>query len=181
MRMCKYSCCVALSITHMHCPWLLVSMCPTSHHPRFGNCKPFNISEHGTLCKALYTPGVDYVYAKHEETDVKFLNIDIHTNTLRSGITNWCIESVIKIWCQIILPSCGKLSVFELPTSVCMGTCNYVKEKCANMWDLLELYAKNTTDILTPINCSNTGEYLNPFPYCCSDVGVNTRMFSSTG
>ena len=165
MCMCQFSCCVALS---------------TSHHCRFGYCKLFQSENHGTLCDALYTPEVDYVYTKWG-TNVNSLDIDIHTNALLPGITSWCIESVIKIWCHIFLPSCGNSSVFKPPTSVCKETCNYVKEKCDNMWNIFELYIKNTTDVLTPINCSNTGEHLDPLPYCCSDVGIDLRMFSSTG
>jgi len=155
---------------------LVVSMCPISHPCRSGRCKPFQIEDHGTLCAALYTPGVDYVYTKHGRAAINLIDIDIlYTNTPVCGITTWCIESITKVWCHIILPSCGNSSMFEPPTSVCEDTCNYVKEKCHYMW---ELYIKATRSSLTPINCSNTGEYLDPLPHCCSDVGVDICMFS---
>ena len=147
---------------------------------RSGRCQPFEIEKHGTPCDILYTPGVDYVYTKYGGVHLNLAGIGSFAKALLSVINNMCSKSITKVWCHILLPPCGNSSVFEPPSSVCEETCSYVRNTCDDGWNLLVLYIKDKTNGLIPINCSNTGEYLDPLPYCCSDVGIDMRMFCST-
>ena len=147
---------------------------------------PYKTLEQGNQCGFLYTPDVDNVYVpfqrEFENFDqyITFADIAVLTPFL---IPSKCIDPFMRIFCHFFLPPCGNSTVLELPTSVCMETCKSVQEICPLEWErLLTYYEANDIFFrrngLTFINCSNTGEYLNPLPYCCSDVGVDTCMLS---
>ena len=152
---------------------------------RFGNCVPYNVSEGSNPCDALYTPGVDYVYLSYRRLGGKILSyreaIAQSANLLFFKFQDECRDPALRILCHYYFPPCGNSTVFDPPTSVCMETCNYLRELCPNEWNDVETRFEEYHNIVSSygaafINCSNTGEYLNPLSYCCSDVGVDIRM-----
>ena len=93
-----------------------------------------------------------------------------------------CRDPALQVLCHYYFPPCGNSTIFEPPTSVCMEACNYLQDICPNEWREVVAYFDENDSIVrsygaTFINCSNTGEYLDPLPYCCSDVGIDIRMF----
>ena len=93
-----------------------------------------------------------------------------------------CQDLALRILCHYFLPPCGNSTTFKPPTSVCMETCNYMQETCPNEWNLVLAYFEEV-DIsarnhgATFINCSDTGQYLNPLPHCCSNLGIAICMY----
>lgn len=88
-----------------------------------------------------------------------------------------CYDPALRILRHYFLPPCGNSTVLEPPTSVCMETCNYLQNICPSEWNKVvthfdELEPKLRRFGATFINCSDTGKYLNPLPYCCSNVGI---------
>ena len=153
---------------------------------RFGNCVPFKIRQRGTPCDDLYTPGVDHVYISNQRSDGNFdqyLYFVEESRIVFDVIPERCIDPAQRVLCHFFLPPCGNSTFFEPPTSVCMEACNYLAEICPFQWEQVVAYFEENDyrlrpDGLTFINCSNTGEFLDPLPYCCSDVGVEIRRFS---
>ena len=90
-----------------------------------------------------------------------------------------CIKEARLILCHFALPPCGNVTVFEPPTSVCEDVCNYLRSLCPEEFLQVSEYFRIRTDLarygLTMINCSNTGEYLEPLEHCCSDLTIKIR------
>ena len=91
-----------------------------------------------------------------------------------------CNGPFIEVLCHFLFPPCGNVSVLEPPTSVCEEVCRYAVGLCSEQIQLLlELLEQNGVILegagLTSINCSNTGEFLEPLPHCCSYVGAEIR------
>ena len=116
-------------------------------------------------------------------------NIDRYLDNLRlfagliTGIfRDECQAPAEKLLCQYYLPPCGNSTTFETPKSVCKDTCNYLRENCPNEWNVVEPFFEQSELSMvhgtTFINCSDTGEYLNPLPHCCSDLGIDIRMYT---
>ena len=155
---------------------------------RFGNCAPYEADEESLSCDALYTPGVDYIYLSYRRLGGDILSyrqaITASAKLLLFKFRDECRDPALRILCHYYFPPCGNSTVFEPPTSVCMETCNYLREICPNQWNDVEAHFEENHSTVssygaTFINCSNTGEYLDPLPYCCSDVGVDIRMSSA--
>ena len=92
-----------------------------------------------------------------------------------------CNGPIVEVLCHFLFPPCGNVSVVKSPTSVCEEVCRYVFELCSEQWEEILETLKDASfvfeaSILSSINCSNTGEYLEPLPHCCSYVGVEIRM-----
>ena len=146
---------------------------------------PFERGEGEGPCDAIFVPGVDYVYVPHRRSDG---NTDLYLHNMnsvtiiRSFLKDRCRGPVTKALCHFYLPPCGNSSTFQPPTSVCTEECNYVAELCPSDWERIRVLLE-TLDrrAFTFINCSNTGEYLDPLPYCCSDVGIDIRMYATLG
>ena len=163
-----------------------MKMCTIFSVYRFGNCVPFKIRQRGTPCDALYTPGVDHVYISNRRRGGNFdqyLSYVEDSGLVLNVIPERCIDPALRVLCHFFLPPCGNSTFFEPPTSVCMEACNYLAEICPFEWEQVVAYFEVNDYWLRPngltfINCSNTGEYLDPLPHCCSDVGVNIRKFS---
>ena len=155
---------------------------------RFGNCVPYENSDQGIPCGDIYTPGVDHIYVSYRRTGG---NIDSYLRVLTESagllfavFQDECHDPATRILCHYYLPPCGNSTIFEPPTSVCMETCNYLRQLCPSVWDdVLAFFEENISIVSTYgtsfINCSNTGEFLDPLPYCCSDAGVDIRMSSA--
>ena len=175
---------------HIH---TLIKSLPTYLFPyapnyRFGNCVPYEVHEQTIPCDAFYTPGVDHIYVSYQRLGGDF---DRYINVIEQSASLFlavfqdeCRDPAIQVLCHFFLPPCGNSTVFEPPTSVCKEACNYLREICPSEWEQVVAHFEANDDWLAPnglhfINCSNTGEYLDPLPYCCSDVGVDIRMFSS--
>ena len=136
------------------------------------------------MCDTFYTPGVDHIYVSYQRTGG---NIDRYLEELSefagllTRIFDECHDSADKILCQYYLPPCGNSTTFEPPKSVCMETCNYLRESCPNQWNNVESFFKQNYRSMvhgtTFINCSDTGEYLNPLPHCCSALGIDMRTY----
>ena len=155
---------------------------------RLGNCVPYKVHEQSIPCDAFYTPGVDHVYVSHQrlggDLDRYITVTEQNAGLLLAIFQNECRDPAIRVLCHFFLPPCGNSTVFEPPTSVCKEACNYLRDICPSEWEQVVAYFEESDDRLRPdgltlINCNNTGEYLNPLPHCCSDVGVDIRMFSS--
>lgn len=151
---------------------------------RFGKCVPYKTREKGNQCDFLYTPDVDNVYVsfqRENETFDDYIDFVESAGLLPIVLPRKCIDPFMRVFCHFLLPPCGNSTVLELPTSVCMESCKYVQEICPLEWEKLLAHFEPNEPFLrrngvTLFNCSNTGEYLNPLPHCCSDVLVDTCM-----
>ena len=167
---------------------------------RHGNCVPYRPQERESLCDRFYTPGVDFVYVPYDRIGDFYLILDslIESMVLTQSIFEDCNGPIMEVFCHFLFPPCGNVSVFEPPTSVCEDVCHYMDGVCSEqLQQLLETLEQMRGVIigntivppeeagLTPINCSNTGEYLEPLPHCCSNAGVEIRksvtLFASRG
>lgn len=157
---------------------------------RFGSCQPFIIHERGTPCDILYTPGVDSIYVSGQRKRGNIYSyMDIFEDIAAivfSVFPEKCHDPAIQVLCHYFLPPCGNRTVFEAPTSVCTKTCNFLHKICPSAWEKVMAYFETNSfwlrrSGLTFINCSNTGQYLDPVPHCCSDidVGVDIRTLCS--
>ena len=144
--------------------------------------------EPSIACDAIYTPGVDYIYVSYQRTggdlDTYRNIIEVAAGLLIALFRDECRDLAIRILCHYFLPPCGNSTTFKPPTSVCMETCNNLRETCPNEWNLaLAYFEENENDArsngATFINCSDTGEYINPLPHCCSNLGIDTCMSCS--
>ena len=91
-----------------------------------------------------------------------------------------CINEARKVLCHYYLPTCGNSTVFEPPTSVCEDVCEYLWNLCPNEFQQMALQfsfeAESLAKLgLTMINCLNTGEFISPLQYCCSDLDIEIR------
>ena len=89
-------------------------------------------------------------------------------------VPDLCNREVQLILCHYFLPPCGNSTVFEPLTSVCEDICNYFHDLCPEIIKDVSNYLNQRYN-QTLINCSNTGEGIEPLPHCCSDVGINIR------
>ena len=153
----------------------------------FGSCVPYKIREEGgTPCDVVYTAGVDYFYLSNRRTDGdidRYLDLVEDSELITNVVPEKCFDPALRILCHFYFPPCGNSTIFQSPTSVCIEFCNYLQETCPFEWEIVIGYFEENDFWLRPIgltfiNCSNTGEYLDPLPYCCSDVGLQIRMFS---
>ena len=151
---------------------------------RFGNCVTYEAREPSIACDAIYTPGVDYIYVSYQRTGG---SLDTYLDILEqvAGLVialfrDECRDLAIRIVCHYFLPPCGNSTTFKPPTSVCMETCNYLRETCPNAWNAALAYIERNEDEAraygATFNCSDTGEYLNPLPHCCSNLGIDICM-----
>ena len=140
---------------------------------------PFTPGERETLCDGLYTPGVDHVYIPYRRQDVALITLLENAAAFRERVPDKCLDPAIRVFCHYYLPPCGNTTLFEPPTSVCMEVCNYLGDLCPSEWEQAVTFFEVNEALFYEafINCSNTGEYLDPNPYCCSDVGVDIRMY----
>ena len=152
---------------------------------RFGNCLPYKIRERGNPCDLVYTEGIDYIYLPDRRTggDIdRYLNLVEDASLILSLVPDKCLDPALRVLCHFYFPPCGNSTHFQSPTSVCIEFCNYLQELCPFEWgQAIAFFEENDSRLrpqgLTFINCSNTGEYLDPLSYCCSDVGLQIRMF----
>ena len=150
---------------------------------RHGNCVPYRQQDLPSICDRFYTSGVDFVYDPYErDGDIYTLLRSLNRILLLIQSTlEDCNGPIVEVLCHFWFPPCGNTSVVKSPTSVCEEACRYVFGLCSEQWqEILDMVEENgfiTGDSgLSSINCSNTGEYLEPLPHCCSYVGVEIRM-----
>ena len=92
------------------------------------------------------------------------------------------MREVRRILCHYFLPTCGNVTSFEPPTSVCDYVCKYLESVCPQVIDEIRIYFETNEKKLAPrgltmINCSNTGEYLPPNQHCCTNLDIEIRKF----
>ena len=150
----------------------------------YGNCVPFDTSTlpSRTPCDDLFQQGVDYVYIPYTRTggDLRsYLRFLVDIDIAFQLAPDRCKREAQLILCHYFLPPCGNSTVFEPPTSVCKDVCNYLRNLCPVEYEFMLEYFQQQPSLsqagLTFINCSNTGEYIEPLPHCCSDVGIDIR------
>ena len=136
----------------------------------------------GTPCDDLFQQGVDYVYIPNTRTggDLRsYLRFFRDTDLAFQLAPDKCKREAQLVLCHHFLPPCGNSTVFEPPTSVCKDVCNYLRSLCLVEYEFVLDYFQQRPGLLlaglTLINCSNTGEYIEPLPHCCSDVGIDIR------
>ena len=153
---------------------------------RHGKCIPFNSSStpQGTPCDVLYEQGVTYVYLSNRRANGDLRKyIDIFDETqlfFNTSVPPQCLTEARKILCHYFLPTCGNSTVFQPPTSVCKEMCWHLQNLCPIAFDQLATYFRGNSAMLAPlgvtmINCSNTGEYVDPLEHCCSDLDITIR------
>ena len=91
-----------------------------------------------------------------------------------------CFDTLKKVECHYRFPTCGNSSVFQLPTSVCEGTCEHFRSVCFEVFNGINAYYKSYVEFfeqmgVTPMNCSNTGDSLDQLEHCCTDLGIKTQ------
>ena len=149
----------------------------------YGNCVPFDSSslDSETPCDDLFEQGVDYVYISNNREGgdlrsyLRFFESAIFAFKIAP---DRCKREGKLLMCHYFLPPCGNSTVFEPPTSVCEVVCNYVRSLCPAAYIGAVDYFQQEHNV--SLNCSNTGEYLETLPHCCSDVGVDVRTIDST-
>ena len=153
---------------------------------RFGNCVPYIDSESVNPCDHIYRPGVDLVYIslawRGGDLSRYIKDIDRTQNAfdLIPESSAACRDMAILALCHHFLPPCGNITHFEPPTAVCEVVCRYISQICPEQWELFSSIVENADNLpsgFTFINCSNTGEYLQPLPYCCVDAGIQIRKY----
>ena len=149
---------------------------------RYGNCVPYNSSSlrQGTPCDDLYIQNVDYVFIPFDRANGTLENYLYFVEKTRIAFNlapEICKHEAKVVFCHYFLPPCGNSAVFEPPTSVCKDVCSYTHSLCPEQWALVKEFMKNQPRYVengfTMINCSNTGEYLDPLSHCCEDLGIN--------
>ena len=139
--------------------------------------------EEGTPCDAIYIQNVDYVYISDNRA---FGNLEYYlfffydVQLAAKALPEVCRYEILMIICQYYFPFCGNTTVFEPPISVCEDVCSYTHSLCPEIFEAIgqHLVDENSTSYgVTLINCSNPGEYLDPVPHCCSDLGIEIRKF----
>ena len=148
---------------------------------------PYKIRERGNPCDLLYTAKVDHVYIPNRRTggDIdSYLDLVEDAGLIINVVPDKCHDPALLVLCHFYFPPCGNATFFEPPTSVCIDACKFLQELCPFEYEqVLGYFGENDLWLrpkgLTFINCSNTGEYLDPLSYCCSDVGVEIRTFGS--
>ena len=94
------------------------------------------------------------------------------------------MSEVRRIFCHYFLPTCGNITSFEPPISICDYVCEHIESLCPEVVDEIRIYFENNKNILAPlgltmINCSNTGEYLPPFHQnCCTNLDIKICKFT---
>ena len=150
----------------------------------YGNCVPYDLSSAslGTPCDELFQQGVDYVYMPYTRVGGQlspYLSFFEDTHIAFQLAPDRCKRQTQLAMCHYFLPPCGNSTVFKPPTSVCDDICNHLFDLCPAEFEFALQYFEQRPGLvqagLSFINCSNTGEYLEPLPYCCSDVGVSIR------
>ena len=127
------------------------------------------------------------MYLSKRRADGEFLAyVDLFDETqlfFSSRVPSRCLEEARKILCHYYLPTCGNETVFEPPTSVCEETCEYLRYLCPMEFEgLAEYFRIRDADLrplgVTMINCSNTGDYLDPLDHCCSTLDIEPRKIT---
>ena len=151
----------------------------------YGTCQPYStgFTHEGIPCDDLYTQHETYVYLSPlrgqgslEYYIYKFRNTQLFFNFIPMD----CIVESRKILCQYYLPTCGNSTIFQPPTSVCQDVCEHFKTQCPQVYQQLSQYfTSNEEDLaplgLTMINCSNTGDFIDPLKHCCTDLDIEIR------
>ena len=153
-----------------------------------GKCIPYqydnNISPHGTPCDVFYEQGVTYVYLSSRRAKGNLQRyVEIFDETqlfFNVSIPARCVTEARKILCHYFLPTCGNETTFEPPTSVCEDVCEHLRNLCPSEFKQLSLYFMSKKIELgelgvTMIDCSNTGEFIDPLQHCCSDLDIDIR------
>ena len=94
-------------------------------------------------------------------------------------IPDECIDVARKVLCHYFLPTCGNSTVFEPPASVCQDVCEHLRNLCPVLFEQLRLHFLRNAPLLAPngltmINCSNTGDFIEPLNHCCTDLDIDT-------
>ena len=150
---------------------------------RYGGCFPYNSSGvEGIPCDDLYQQNVTYIYLSSDRAHGNFENYLRHfhnTDLVFNIIPMQCIDKAKKILCHYYLPTCGNTTVFNSPTSVCRGACEHLRSLCPKEFELLTQYFQNSQFLaevnITMINCSNTGDFIDPLQHCCTDLDIEIR------
>ena len=136
---------------------------------------PYRQQDIPSVCDRFYTSGVDFVYDPYDRDEDFFFVLRSLNRVLLliESTLEDCNGPIVEVLCHFLFPPCGNVSVIKSPTSVCEEVCRYVFGLCSEQWkEILETLEDKgfvfETSILSSINCSNTGEYLEPLPHCCS-------------
>ena len=111
-----------------------------------------------------------------------YLSFFDDTQVFFNFIPEVCINEARKILCHYYLPTCGNSTTFEPPTSVCRDVCEYLWSLCPEVYEEFSRFFESNELRLSPIgltmiNCSNTGDYINPLHHCCTDLDIAIRKF----
>ena len=83
-----------------------------------------------------------------------------------------CQDLMSRIVCNFYLPPCGNsIGGSHLPLSLCKEECEFVMDRCSNLWVLV--YQRTIEQGLTVIDCNDTSRHFQELPTCCSDFGIN--------
>ena len=154
---------------------------------RYGSCFPYDTSStaSGTPCDELYEEQVTYVYLSQRRAGgnyQRYLNFFKDTTLFFDLIPEECIDEARKILCHYYMPTCGNSTAFRPPTSVCQDVCEHLRNLCPlEFMQLMKHFETNAQFLapegLTMINCSNTGDFIDPLQHCCSDLDIVIRKW----
>ena len=112
----------------------------------------------------------------------RYLNFFRDTTLFFNLISEECMDEARKILCHYYVPTCGNSTAFRPPTSVCQDVCEHFRNLCPLEFMQLMEHFETNADFLAPegltmINCSNTGEFIDPLQHCCSDLDIEIRKW----
>lgn len=133
----------------------------------------------------MFIQHVDYVFISDYRAygDLEYYLYHFYDAQLAADVfPEDCRYELELIFCHYFFPFCGNSTVFEPPTSVCEDVCSYTRSLCPDVFEALGRYfvEQNFTSYgITLMNCSNPGEYLDPVPHCCLDLGIEICNFTT--
>ena len=162
-------------------------ICTSTQLSRYGKCIRYDTSNMalGLPCDDLFKQGVENVFLPNDRANGNFqhyIQIIGNVQFVFSLIPQRCAEEAKLILCHYFFPPCGNSTVFNPPTSVCGEVCDYLQSLCPDEFASATAHFGGQPRLMelgfTMINCSHTGEYLEPLQYCCSDVDVEIRKYT---
>ena len=124
-----------------------------------------------TLCNN-YINRSSYVYTLAGSDQFKVSRkVDLLEIIVSGEDSHECQDLVSRIVCNYYFAPCGNsINGVHLPLSLCREECEYVREKCFNLWmQVHQATAELDSEI---INCYDTTIRFQGMSTCCSNFGI---------
>ena len=142
----------------------------------FGTCEPFHTRSR--ICKDILSENVNYVYhtTGSPEQNTIAEELDKLDNTFLQPVIalegQECINLTAKYLCNYYFPSCGSQEGVHIPVSICSRECNFVQARCPHMWNFIDAFLSQYTN-LEMITCTNITAKFSGISPCCSGLDID--------